>query len=119
MAEQQTDGDLEFIDSSIDTPDERRAEILAKLRESPEDYQRYEAYLEILDVPVARKKDPPVHIHNHLLAAANPTHRRAKADTRPGLVFVVDPSCFGRGRRFVWRVFPWTRIHEPRAWQAC
>ena len=72
MAEHQPDRDLEFIDLfDTDTPDERRAAILAKLRESPEDYQRYEAYLEILDVPVTRKKDPPVHVRNDLLAAAN------------------------------------------------
>ena len=72
MAEHQTDRDLEFIDLfDSDTPDARKAAILAKLRESPEDYQRYEAYLEILNVPVARKKDPPVHVHNDLLAAAN------------------------------------------------
>ena len=72
MAEHQSDRDLEFIDLfDTDTPDERRVAILAKLRESPEDYQKYEAYLEILDVPVTRKKDPPVHVRKDLLAAAN------------------------------------------------
>ena len=44
MAEQQHDRDLEFIDLfDSETSDERREAILAKLRESPEEYQRYEA----------------------------------------------------------------------------
>ena len=88
MAEHQSDRDLEFIDLfDTDTPDERRVAILAKLRESPEDYQKYEAYLEILDVPVARKKDPPVHVRKELLA--EPSNRSYSKDGyKSGLGFL-------------------------------
>lgn len=97
MAEHQPDRDLEFIDLfDTDTPDERRAAILAKLRESPEDYQRYEAYLEILDVPVTRKKDPPVHVHNNLLAAANQhIKEQRRTQARAWFSWLTHPALAG------------------------